>query len=230
VLKITSGRTLLLGSDEERAAAGAQLRARGYLKISGFLEEGLLGRIVDAVDRTTFYRRVHDGIGVELCAESGAASGVLEFLMNDPALHHAIASLAGCPPIQCFEGRIYRIVPATDHYDSWHSDVGEGRQLALSINLGREPFEGGALQLRPSDSDAIIGEVQNRTPGDAVLFRIDPSLRHRVQGVFGRVSRTAYAGWFRTEPDFGQLFADRLKSSSLHSPVAAAAPPSTSSH
>jgi hypothetical protein len=225
MLTVSAGRTVVLGSEEERAAARAQLQASGYITLRGFLREPLLGRIVEVVERTAFYRRVHDGIGVELCAESGTASGALEFLMNDPELHRAIAGLAGCAPIRCFEGRIYRIVPATDHYDSWHSDVGQGRLLALSVNVGRDPFEGGALQLRRAASDTILAEVHNPTVGDAVLFRIDPSLRHRVQGIVGRVPRTAYAGWFRSEPDFRQLLAARLTSAALRASIEAASSP-----
>lgn len=210
MLKITSSRTIVVGSVQERVAAREHLHAHGYLKIRGLLDAPLLGRVLDAIDATPFYRRVHDGIGVELCAEPGTASSVLEFVLNDEALHAAVAELTDCGPIGCFEGRIYRIVPATEHHDSWHSDVGQDRLLALSINLGREPFEGGALRLRRADSPAIIGEVENRTPGDAVFFRIDPGLRHRVEAVSGTVPRTAYAGWFRARPDFRQLLAEKL--------------------
>jgi len=210
VLRITRAATLVTGSPQDRLEAREQLRSQGFLKIRGLLDPPVLAALLDAIDRTTFYRRVHGGIGVELCAESGAASGALEFLLNDAALRSAVAELAGCGSIGCFEGRIYCIVPGTDHHDSWHSDVGQDRLLALSVNLGREPFDGGVLQLRPADSPAVLGEVDNPTPGDAVLFRIDPALRHRVGAVTGRVARTAYAGWFRAQPAYRDLLERHL--------------------
>jgi Rps23 Pro-64 3,4-dihydroxylase Tpa1-like proline 4-hydroxylase len=101
--------------------------------------------------------------------------------------------------------------PVSGHYDSWHSDVGQDRLVALSLNLGREPFEGGLLQIRRADSPEIIAEIANRATGDAVIFRIDPSLRHRVGPVEGHVPRTAYAGWFRSRPDFRVLLGERLR-------------------
>jgi hypothetical protein len=78
----------------------------------------------------------------------------------------------------------------------------------MSINLGREPFEGGLLQIRRNDSEQV-SEVANRVTGDAVIFRIHPDYRHRVGTVTGRHPRTAWAGWFRRQPQFDQLFKNR---------------------
>src|SRR5207253_326319 len=115
----------------------------------------------------------------------------------------------------CFEGRVYRLSPGTGHYDSWHNDVGEDRLVAMSINLGRTPFQGGLLQIRRADSPALVREVANPTPGDAVIFRIDPAYCHRVGPVTGSVARTACAGWFRARPDFQTLLAEKLASARL---------------
>jgi hypothetical protein len=211
LLRIDRSRTIVEASPAELCAASQQLRQCAYVKLSGLFDGPLLAALLDTIDRTEFHRRVHEGIGVELCAASGAASGALEFLLNDPVLFDAISAMTGCGTIGCFEGRVYRIVPSEEHYDSWHSDVGQDRLLALSINLGRRPFDGGRLQIRRADSATIIGEVENATPGDAVLFRVDPALRHRVSPVAGDEPRTAYAGWFRAAPDFRQLLAVKLR-------------------
>ncbi len=223
MIQITQRATIVAASGGRLAALRERFARDGYVKLPGFLSPGLLAAVLAAVDRTVFEPRVHEGIGVEVCARQGAASGALEFLLNDAALHAAVSELTGCAPIRCFEGRIYRLVPGTDHYDSWHSDVGQGRLLAVSINLGRQPFEGGELQIRRAGSPVVVAEVENRTPGDAVLFRIDRSLRHRVAPVTGGAARTAYAGWFRSEPDFRALLRARLQA-----PAAAADPGASS--
>jgi hypothetical protein len=211
LVRLDRRRTIFDASSAELASARRHLESFAYLKLPGLLGPDLLRPLLAAIERTPFYRRIHDGIGVELCAESGAASGVLEFMLNDPTMLGAVAALADCAHIGCFEGRIYRIVPGDGHYDSWHSDVGEDRLLALSINLGSRPYDGGCLQIRRADSSVVIGEIENPTPGDAVLFRIDPQLRHRVGPVTGRTPRTAYAGWFRAAPEFGPLLATKLR-------------------
>ena len=180
-------------------------RVVGRNGLHAFLERELLETILSLVDQADFVERVHPGIGLELCAATGVASGTLELLMNDAPLRQIISTLTASGHIGCFEGRLYRLIPGTGHHDSWHSDVGEDRLVAMSLNLSRGKTDGGELQIRRADSAMIMGEMVNETPGDAVIFRIDPSLRHRVSAVTGGAPRTAYAGWFRASPEFSAL-------------------------
>jgi hypothetical protein len=199
--------------DRDLETARHSFASNGYIKLPGLLDPSLLTVLLATIDRTRFTRRVHQGIGVEDCAPSGLISGTLEFLLNDSALLGAVSALTDCGPIGCFEGRLYRMVPGTDHHDSWHSDVGESRLLGLSINLGRLPFEGGVLQIRRADSVTVLAEIEIRTAGDAVLFRIDPELRHRVSTLTGQIPRIVYAGWFRSAPIYRNLLHAKLNSS-----------------
>ena len=212
MIRLTNSGTVRTGTPAEVAAARARFEREGYLKLPGLVDPPLLVALLAAADRAGFHERVHDGIGVELCAAPGPLSGSLELVCNDPALFAAIDDLTGCGPVGCFEGRVYRLAPTAGHYDSWHSDVGEDRLIALSINLSREPFEGGLLQIRRADSAEILSEVANPVTGDAVIFRIHPAYRHRVGTVTGRHPRTAWAGWFRARPHFEDLLRARLAS------------------
>jgi hypothetical protein len=192
----------------------AQFAARAHVKLPAFLDPELRDQIMQRLAATDFYDRVHEGIGTEVCAASGAVSSALEFLMNDSALHRVVRDITDCGEIGCFEGRIYRLSPQQGHYDSWHSDVGEGRLVGLSINMSHEQYEGGVLEFRRENGDEVMAAVENRITGDAVLFRIDPALRHRVGALTGTASRTAYAGWFRSYPDFKTLMHARLSGAS----------------
>ena len=211
VIRVTHGRTVVQATSGEIESARAWFRAHGFLKLRGLIEPRLLGSLLDAIDRTEFRNRVHEGIGIELSAEEGPVSSALEFLMNDPALAATISSITECGTIGCFEGRVYRLVPQSGHYDSWHSDVGQDRLIAMSINLGRVPYEGGVLQIKRANDAEILGEVENRSTGDAVIFKVHPSLRHRVGPVEGSEPRTAYAGWYRAAPDFRALLRTRVR-------------------
>jgi hypothetical protein len=62
------------------------------------------------------------------------------------------------------------------------------------------------LEIRRASSQEILHEVPNGDFGSAVMFAVSPSLRHRVNAVRGSRPRTAYAGWFRSSPDFQDLF------------------------
>jgi hypothetical protein len=212
VVQITHDGTVVRATAEDVARAREHFSEKAYFRFAEFLHPALLGSLLDELDRTPFYHRVHDGIGTELCAASGLVSGTLELVLNDLALLQLVSTIIGHEPIGCLEGRIYRMVPGTDHHDSWHSDVGEGRLAALSLNLSRLPPEGGSLQIQRAGSSEVLDEVNNRIAGDAIIFRIDPGLRHRVLPVVGIAPRTAYAGWFRSAPDFRDLMLARLAS------------------
>jgi len=177
-----------------------------YVRLPDFMTPPVLELLAGSVERGEFVGRSHDGIGTELCLVSGFATAALQLVSNDPALLDAISAIAGCGPLGSFDGRVYRMVPGAGHYDSWHSDVGENRCVALSINLSRQAYEGGVLQLRHASASEPQHEVPNAGFGSAVLFRVSPALRHRVTAVGGTAPRTAYAGWFRSAPDFEELF------------------------
>ncbi len=84
--------------------------------------------------------------------------------------------------------------------------------VAMSINLSPEPYQGGFLQIRDRTSKKILHEIANVGSGDAVLFRISNLFQHRVRPVKGNVPKTAYAGWFRSKPDFRFLLNKKISS------------------
>jgi hypothetical protein len=88
--------------------------------------------------------------------------------------------------------------------------MGEDRLVAVSLNLSRRPYQGGDLEIRPAHATEATDVVPNHQFGDAVMFRISRDLRHRVNAVVGDAPRTVYAGWFRSTPDFQDLFFDSL--------------------
>ena len=190
------------GSDDDFEGARRVFAARHCLMLEGFVDSDLL-----AV--APFHDRRHDGIGTELCLSEGPLSAALEFLWNSPVLSAAVDRITGCGPIGCFEGRVYRMLPARGHYDSWHSDVGEDRRVAMSVNLSADRYQGGVTEFRHPNEEKPFHRVANTGFGDAIVFRIDPSLRHQVTEVTGRFAKTAYAGWFRTSPDYPTLFRER---------------------
>ncbi|MDQ1729692.1 MAG: hypothetical protein QOD33_1817 [Pyrinomonadaceae bacterium] len=201
-------RSGLVGS----ASAGylSELRAdfekRHYLKLPRLLDTELLDSIQSQIGAADFHERVHEGIGSnkELCMSDNAALTALQFLLNDPQLFELIQRVTQCERIGCFQGRVYRVA-AADHHDSWHDDLGEARLLGMSINLSTATYSGGAFQLRERDSGKILSEVANAGPGDAFIFLLSARHQHRITGVEGSLAKTAFAGWFRSQPDFVTL-------------------------
>ena len=192
---------------EDLGALRAQFDRQHYLRFDDLLGPEILDFVQLQIDQGEFYERVHEGIGSnkELCMTSNTAFAALQFLINDQRLFQVIQTVTQCDQIGCFQGRVYRINPGSGHHDSWHNDIGEHRLVGMSINLSRELYSGGRLQIRDHVSGEIVSEVANAGIGDAVIFRLSDRFQHRITDVEGTASKTAFAGWFRAQPDFMSL-------------------------
>jgi hypothetical protein len=156
-----------------------------------------------------FYERVHEGIGSEACLGANSPMlGLLWLLVNDDRLFRVVEAVTGCPHIGSFHGRVYRFTESPSHHDSWHDDLADNRLIAMSINLSSEAYDGGVLQIRDSTSGEILHEESNTGLGDALIFRLAPGLQHQVTNVSGSRPKTAFAGWFKSAPDFKALLRD----------------------
>jgi len=193
------------GSEGELAQLRERFDRDHCVRMDGFLDPELRERIIAGVEEASFYERSHGDIGLEGCMEANSTLATLLLAANDERLFRVIREITGCGPIGCFDGRVYRLEPGGEHHDSWHSDMADNRMIAMSLNLSREPYAGGVLQIRKRDSEEIVHEEPSPDPGDAIFFRIDESLRHRVTAVGGEVARTAFAGWFKSSPSFADV-------------------------
>jgi hypothetical protein len=210
MIQVTRRGTELSSSTEALATLRDQFEQRHYFLLPGLLEPELVDLIQQQIDRGEFRERVHEDIdpNKELCLTKSAAFGALLFLMNDEKLFQLIEDITRCDRINCFEGRVYRVNPGEGHHDSWHNDIGEGRLVGLSLNLSRKVYAGGVLQIRNRESGALVSEAANTGSGDAVIFRLSRDLQHRITEVEGSASKTAFAGWFRSQPKVSSLLRD----------------------
>jgi 2-oxoglutarate-Fe(II)-dependent oxygenase superfamily protein len=209
-LQITRSGVTAPAAGETAALARAFAECHA-VRLRGLLRADLLGGIRARLARAEAWQtNVHDlvkGRATELVFADETTIGLLNVLFNDAALFDAIRAIAGVPPIGSFHGRVYRM-DAGAHADVWHTDAHPKYLAGLSVNLTDGVFEGGELHLRRIGGSGNAFEVANTVPGDAVLFRIDPSIEHMVTGVTGTVPRVAWAGWFHRDallPELSRL-------------------------
>jgi 2-oxoglutarate-Fe(II)-dependent oxygenase superfamily protein len=123
----------------------------------------------------------------------------LHFLMNSVELAHLVEDITQSRNIGSFFGRLYRMLPRSGHFLSWHDDLDEkGRVAALSLNLSPSPYKGGVLQIRNRSQAENPREIPNTRFGDAVLFRVAERLEHRLTPMEGDCPKIAYSGWFKS--------------------------------
>jgi hypothetical protein len=165
------------------------------------LDQELLQKISVRLEHCEWITREDGAIAKEAAPSDLAPANVLNFVANTSEFLDLMRQVTGCHSIRWFGGRIYRMEPGADHFDSWHADVGtthRDRLLGMSINLSPRPYQGGVFRLREEASADILCELSNTGPGDAICFRISSALKHMVTPLVGTEPKTAFAGWFRS--------------------------------
>jgi len=195
-LQLNRSRLVLTGSRSELIRMRREFERASCIVLPKFLDPALLAGVPEQVARGEFSAQDHDGFGRDYPMRDNPASQVLNFLFNDPRLLGAIGDLTGCRTIRSFAGSVRRLIGGPGNYLSWHGDTSRGRLVAISLNLGSEPYRGGLLQIRDRGSKRMIHEVANTGLGDAVVFRVSRTLDHRNTKIRGKVAKTAFSGWF----------------------------------
>jgi hypothetical protein len=173
-----------------------------YVILPQLYEPTLLEEIMRRVDAAPFLPKDHGDVGLELCMDDSVTEAMMGFFPNNPIFLRLVEQITGQPRLGEFIGRVYRMTSSDGHWDNWHDDCFNQRVVTMSLNLSRQRYAGGALQIKLRDSDEIIQEIHNTEFGDALLFRISKQLMHRVQDVKGDIPKTAFAGWFLEVEDF----------------------------
>jgi hypothetical protein len=209
-LHVDRSHTEFACSARERVALREEFDGCHSLLLPNFLDAHLLDEVrrdLLAGDVVSLTYEVGDELGVK----ADLASALLEFLANDPVLFEAIDTLTGCGPIGCFTGRLYEMRSGGTHQFDWHDDLVHDRLIAMSVNLGTEPYKGGVLQIADASSRALLHSVANVGFGDAVIFRLARTLIHRITPVDGSTPKVAYAGWFCSRPSYQEVIASLLR-------------------
>ena len=201
-----------IAKDDAWAAQHQEFAQRHCVVLEGFLDDSILCHIPRMLEQGEFdLRGDFNRAGREFAREltmrkSETLPQMLFYFLNQPRLREAIAEFTGCEKtIRTFVGRCFKHLPGGDHFDDWHGDVSDERLYVLSINLSREPFEGGNLQIRSRRTKEVFQTVGVDRFGDACLFRIDKSLEHRILPLGGTAPRYRYAGWFRARGSLSEM-------------------------
>ncbi len=179
-----------------------QFQRERWVRLPQLIEPALLEMLCSGLEHVAFRPRVDEGIGAEVCLEFCKTVASFSFLANNHQFFEAVKTITGCDRIGCFAGRVYRLMEGNGCYDSWHNDMVGDRMAAMSINLSPRPHSGGLLLLRQRKPERVIAEIANTGFGDGVIFRLGDDLEHRITDVEGSVSRTVFAGWFQSQPEF----------------------------
>lgn len=175
-----------------------ELATRHAAVLRSFLDPGERDWVRRQLDDAVFEQHTIEATGkTELKMQPNALSAFLLFKLCDPGMFDLVEAVTGCDrEVGSFSGRTYRMVPSAGHFSPWHDDAVQGRLAAFTINLGPEPFEGAALQVKDAASDELVTEIGDLAFGDAVLIQISRDYQHRNSPLLGAAPKTSYAGFF----------------------------------
>lgn len=196
MIQLTRQATVFSGSDADLERLRATFAEQHWLRLPQIVEASVLEAVRNELATCAFKPQSYSKIGSELIADAHASMSLLTLLFNDSTLFDLIQQITNHGDIGCFRGRVYRMTPTDDQHFDWHTDLGDERLLAVSLNLSTEPYRGGVLQIRDR-ATGRIQEVANAAFGDAIMFRVAEGLEHCVTPVEGDTPRTAFGGWFR---------------------------------
>jgi hypothetical protein len=212
IFHITKSGVVFSGSEEEIELARDHFEQHDWIRFPGILGPELWNMLQPLLAASNLEGSIYQDLNV--------SDSALLLLLNNAQLFKTIEQITGCGHIGCFRGRTYRIVPGAT-YDAlltddqtaheiltgWHTDLSGTKLVAITINLNTEPYQGGVLSIREAKTKRLLCELTNFGFGDAIVFRIDERLEHRVSEVVGTVAKTAFSGWFESEPDYRTLLA-----------------------
>jgi hypothetical protein len=214
MLRITRSGIVFYGTDADIELARADFERQDWIRLPGLLDRELGNMLQEQLASSNL------GKSGTIYQDLNVSDSAILLLLNNAQLFKIIEKVTGCGHIGCFRGRTYRIVPGANPHEEinnyreiltgWHTDLNGTRRIALSINLNTEPYSGGVFRLRETTTGRMLCELVNSGFGNAILFRIDERLEHHVSEVEGTVTKTAFSGWFESEPDYRTLLAEGI--------------------
>ncbi len=209
MIQLTRHGAVVSGSAADLEVLRRRFDREHCLRLPKLVGSEVLALLQPMLEAAVFRPQHYEEVGSELRMQPNVADDLLHFLANDPKLYAFVRQVAGCGRVGCFSGRIYRMVSTPGHAFVWHDDMVAGRMAALSINLSAQAYSGGLLEIRDAKSKEFLYRSSRLDWGDALLIRVAERLEHRVTPLEGDAPKTAFAGWFQSQPDFYALLRER---------------------
>ncbi|MEI9993139.1 MAG: 2OG-Fe(II) oxygenase [Rhizomicrobium sp.] len=194
---LTSHDTVIAGDPQSDAALAAQFARRHVLELPDLIQPDVLQTLAPAIGAARFVACAVDGVGPRLRERPTRLGNLLRHLLRRQALRDWLTRITGVSPLGAVTGAVARFEGGGGQALDWHDDIGaSARMLAVTINLGDAPYEGGVFEMRRRDTGEILFRHTHRQPGSALVFRVSPALEHRVTPVNAGGPRTVFSGWY----------------------------------
>jgi hypothetical protein len=157
----------------------------------------MLGLTMRLIDQASFEPQEVEKLGDREVEAPERAGPALVLALRRSNLLEWLDRATGCGPLDAVMGRVVQARAGHGHRLSWHDDRQEPRRrLAVTINLGAEPYEGGLFEIRRKKTHEPVFAHRHTEAGTALIFDVARDIQHRVQPVTAGGPRRIFAGWF----------------------------------
>lgn len=193
-----STQSMVLTPEEALWTEGADLFSKqAALILTQIIAPSTLLKISHLLSHDLFISRELEYIGTQEVEKEPTVGRMINFLLARPELFHRLEQITGCGTLRRVAGGIARLQAGSEHKLQWHDDINdEHRRLAITINLSIHRYDGGQFELRKKGCASPLFSYQHHVVGDAILFKVDRALEHRVTPVSSGGPRIVFAGWF----------------------------------
>lgn len=186
--------TALLQAPEAAQQGFSQSRV---LECGEALDSAMLDIVLGQLDRGGFMPETIGKMGereVEMGSRAGAG---LMLALKRRNLLDWLERATGCGPLDTVAGVITQARAGLPHQLGWHDDREDvRRKLAVTINLGTEPYEGGLFEIRRKETHEPLFAHRHTELGTALIFQVAPDIQHRIHPITAGGPRRVFAGWF----------------------------------
>jgi hypothetical protein len=196
-VRLTAHETLIAEDAESDAALAAQFAQLHVLELPDLIQPDVMKQLAPTIRAARFVPRAVDGVGPRLRERPTRLGNLLCLLLQRDALRDWLERITGVSPLAAVTGAVARFECGGGQALDWHNDIHHtGRMLAVTINIGDLPYEGGVFEMKRRDSGEILFRHNHRRPGSALVFRVSKALEHRVTPVSAGGPRTVFSGWY----------------------------------
>ena len=199
LFRVGMSRTELLQEPESVRDAFSRCRA---IVCREALGREMLDMMMRLLDQVRFEPQALEGLGGREIEASRRTGRALAFALGRSDLFDWLDRATGCGPLDAVVGRMAQARAGHDHQLGWHDDREETRRrLAITINLGAAPYEGGLFEIRTKETHEALFAHRHTESGTALIFDVARDIEHRVQPITAGGPRRIFAGWFLRPDD-----------------------------
>jgi 2OG-Fe(II) oxygenase superfamily len=158
----------------------------------------LLSQLAAAAAKARFASDPVEHLGHRWIERPSVIGAAIQLVLNRPAMLDWLKTVTGCTAAGAIEGRLVETRPGGEDHLSWHRDTAPNTRYEFGITLHLRPcqYEGGAFEMRDSETKQPLFRHYPAAPGDLLIFEVDHRSEHRVMPVKSGEPRLVFTGWF----------------------------------